>query len=140
MRVIHLVVVVVVEEKELCCDSDIINKKIIISKIHQTERHPRYWKILTHFFDYLNMHVQNLDGRPGRVRIQAGGSPDEDNDLAPHQDANFSRSFGGVLIFTTEKKQNKKMLRERYLKLEKEGCTAQLIVYVFDPRRTIIRS
>ncbi|EFA85060.1 hypothetical protein PPL_02056 [Heterostelium album PN500] len=123
-------------DNNLLSNESIINESCYFNLVIKLlTNHPRYWKILTHLFDYLNsqfirykkddtnkekrpgqskdkiptwawprstqVHVQNLDGRPGRVRMQAGGSPDEDNDLAPHQDANFSRSFGGVYLRVT---------------------------------------
>ncbi|KAK5575867.1 hypothetical protein RB653_007001 [Dictyostelium firmibasis] len=45
------------------------------------------------------VHVEVVNGGSGRVRLQAGASPDEDNDI--NNSNTFSRSFGGVRLNVT---------------------------------------
>ncbi|EGC29526.1 hypothetical protein DICPUDRAFT_93131 [Dictyostelium purpureum] len=45
------------------------------------------------------VHVEVEGGGNGRVRMQAGASPDEGNDV--HDKATFSRSFGGSRLNVT---------------------------------------
>ncbi|EAL72201.2 hypothetical protein DDB_G0269702 [Dictyostelium discoideum AX4] len=45
------------------------------------------------------VHVQVVGGGNGRVRFQAGASPDEDNDV--NGETSFSRSFGGFRLNVT---------------------------------------